>query len=128
MKNLCDNIKYQILSRAFYGWLAYHRNLKTVRIHLIGLINFERKDEYIEECGEQTEPRDEANNAKEKSSLYLSTNKKIDDNLWSEWENDPEEFTKNTLNFYRIVYFNGIENDLRKKVNSSVVFYVKCFL
>jgi len=96
------------LSRAFYGWLAYHRNLKTVRIHLIGLINFERKDENYEE---QNEPS-------ENSSLYLSKNKKIDESLWSQWENDPQEFTRNTLNFYRIVYFNGIENDLRKKVNS----------
>jgi len=86
---------------------------------LIGLINFERKDEYDEERNELTGPSDEAKNSNEKSCVYLNTNKKIDDDLWSEWENSPEEFTKNTLNFYRIIYFNGIDNDLRKKVSSN---------
>ena len=39
MKLLCDTMRRQIMSRAFYGWLAHSRHIAVVRTHLSALVN-----------------------------------------------------------------------------------------
>ena len=101
----------QILTRAFYGWLTYHRNLKTVGMHLTGLVNtaivesLEQADEesetntvplrnspsYLFKCIKELKElnlTDENYEIKVEASqelclnFYLMNNKKIDKCLW----------------------------------------------
>jgi hypothetical protein len=122
LKQLCDNMRMQILSRAFYGWLAYHRHLKTVRKHLSGLINEARCDDGNSEddlAGEEVSA-DRTASLIELLRSYLKEKKKLDHDLWSELTREGARFGKRErVFFHKIVYYNGIEKNMRK----TVIFY-----
>jgi hypothetical protein len=145
LKVLCDSMKKQILSRAFYGWLTYHRYFKTVSLHLTELIicdnenkeSFENNNSEREE-GENVVQNDsnlisDQNRMKIHPNSYLKTNKKLDEELWAYLVEESlnkageileSKLKKNQRYFYEIIYYNGIESDLRKKVCHSSVNFV----
>lgn len=83
-------MKRQIISRAFYGWLAYCRHLSTVRTHLSGLVNGRITPDIGAEEG-LTEKR--------WKSLHNENGVVQDDN-----------------EVYRLAYFGGVEHNIRKEV------------
>lgn len=89
---LCDNMKYQIISRAFYGWLAYCRHLSTVRTHLSALVNHTIVDPAV--------PHDAYNG--------LTTE------VWHTFLQNSTSYEEKELQ--RLVYFGGVEPSLRKEV------------
>ncbi|KAK9753228.1 RUN domain [Popillia japonica] len=89
IKAVCDSMKRQIISRAFYGWLAYCRHLSTVRRHLSGLVN----PKIINGDG---------------ASEGLTFEK------WVELCIDG--VVKDSAELYRLTYFGGIAHDLRKDI------------
>ncbi|XP_054167944.1 small G protein signaling modulator 1-like isoform X2 [Oppia nitens] len=93
LKQLCVTMKRQIISRAFYGWLAYCRHLRTVRTHLADLINTKITN--------ANEPIDAFDGITEElwKSIKLSDGKISDAN-----------------EVYRYIYFGGIQHSLRKTV------------
>uniref|UniRef100_UPI003AAC5758 small G protein signaling modulator 1 n=1 Tax=Centroberyx gerrardi TaxID=166262 RepID=UPI003AAC5758 len=92
LKMLCDNMKYQIISRAFYGWLAYCRHLSTVRTHLSALVNHTIVEPDV--------PRD--------AYRGLTTE------VWQTFLQDCSAYEEQEL--LRLVYFGGVEPSLRKEV------------
>uniref|UniRef100_A0A087Y1N1 Small G protein signaling modulator 1 n=1 Tax=Poecilia formosa TaxID=48698 RepID=A0A087Y1N1_POEFO len=92
LKLLCDNMKYQIISRAFYGWLAYCRHLSTVRTHLSALVNHAIV----------------APNAPCDASGGLTTD------VWQTFLKDCTAYKEQEL--LRLVYFGGVDPSLRKEV------------
>ncbi|XP_054729141.1 small G protein signaling modulator 1 [Anastrepha obliqua] len=87
---VCSTMKRQIISRAFYGWLAYCRHLSTVRTHLSGLVNGRITPELKADEDGLTKERWEA----------LNVNGVV----------------ANEMDVYRLVYFGGVCPELRKEV------------
>ncbi|XP_068167465.1 small G protein signaling modulator 1 isoform X2 [Antennarius striatus] len=92
LKMLCDNMKYQIISRAFYGWLAYCRHLSTVRTHLSALVNHTivAPDMPHDAC------------------------KGLTTDVWQTFLQDCTAYEEKEL--LRLVYFGGVDASLRKEV------------
>ncbi|XP_040010488.1 small G protein signaling modulator 1 isoform X2 [Xiphias gladius] len=92
LKLLCDNMKYQIISRAFYGWLAYCRHLSTVRTHLSALVN----------------------HTIVAPDLPSDAYKGLTAEVWQTFLQDCTAYEEQEL--LRLVYFGGVDPSLRKEV------------
>lgn len=86
---VCDSMKRQIISRAFYGWLAYCRHLSTVRTHLSGLVH---------------------------GNIISGENAQsgLSEEKWSELLLDG--VVHNADEIYRLTYYGGVAHELRKEV------------
>uniref|UniRef100_A0A669PFL1 Small G protein signaling modulator 1 n=1 Tax=Phasianus colchicus TaxID=9054 RepID=A0A669PFL1_PHACC len=92
LKLLCDNMKYQILSRAFYGWLAYCRHLSTVRTHLSALVNHSIVSPDV--------------------PCNASSGLTVD--IWQKYLEDSTSYEDQEL--LRLIYYGGIQHEIRKAV------------
>ncbi|KAL1267177.1 hypothetical protein QQF64_002852 [Cirrhinus molitorella] len=92
LKLLCETMKHQIISRAFYGWLAYCRHLSTVRTHLSALVNPTIVEPDI--------PYDA------KGGLSAE--------VWKTFLQDTTAYEEEEI--LRLVYYGGVEPSLRKEV------------
>ncbi|KAM3615897.1 uncharacterized protein V6R79_009425 [Siganus canaliculatus] len=92
LKMLCQNMKRQIVSRAFYGWLAYCRHLSTVRTHLSALVNHNivHPDRPCEASGG------------------------LSKEVWSKYQKDCKNYKE--LELLRLVYYGGVQHSIRKEV------------
>lgn len=83
-------MKRQIISRAFYGWLAYCRHLSTVRTHLSGLVH-----------GRITPD--------------IGTDSGLTEERWRDLH-DENGIVNLESEVHRLVYFGGVAHDIRKEV------------
>ncbi|XP_062943810.1 small G protein signaling modulator 1 [Cynocephalus volans] len=92
LKLLCDNMKYQILSRAFYGWLAYCRHLSTVRTHLSALVN----------------------HIIVSPDVPCNAGQGLTAGIWEQYLQDSTSYEEKEL--LRLIYYGGIQPDIRRAV------------
>ncbi|XP_066057953.1 small G protein signaling modulator 2 isoform X5 [Chamaea fasciata] len=92
LKMLCESMKRQIISRAFYGWLAHCRHLSTVRTHLSALVNHSIVPPDRPACAA-------AGLTKE---------------VWSKYQKDKKNYKE--LELLRRVYYGGVQHEIRKEV------------
>ncbi|XP_074244453.1 small G protein signaling modulator 2 isoform X2 [Saimiri boliviensis] len=92
LRLLCESMKRQIVSRAFYGWLAHCRHLNTVRTHLSELVHH------------SIIPPDRPPGA----SGGLTKE------VWSKYQKDKKNYKE--LELLRQVYYGGVQHEIRKDV------------
>ncbi|XP_005344297.1 small G protein signaling modulator 1 isoform X2 [Microtus ochrogaster] len=92
LKLLCDNMKYQILSRAFYGWLAYCRHLSTVRTHLSALVNHMIVS----------------------PDLPCDAGQGLTASIWEQYIQDSTTYPEPEL--LRLIYYGGVQPEIRRAV------------
>lgn len=88
---VCSTMRRQIISRAFYGWLAYCRHRTTVRTHLSGLVH-----------GRITPEADD-----DRAGLTKQ--------LWDAMH-DADGAVAAEADVLRLAYFGGVEDPIRREV------------
>lgn len=103
LKTVYTDMRYRIMSRAFYGWLKHYKQAQTLRKHLFRLILHQETDV------------DEASSLNDAHLVeYIKENRPLDQKLWHSLLGD-RIFNRNL--FYKLVYLNGVENnELRRQV------------
>ncbi|XP_023508991.1 small G protein signaling modulator 2 isoform X2 [Equus przewalskii] len=92
LRLLCESMKRQIVSRAFYGWLAYCRHLSTVRTHLSALVHHN--------IIPPTWPPGASGG--------------LTKDVWSKYQKDEKNYKE--LELLRQVYYGGVQHEIRKDV------------
>ncbi|XP_034883437.1 small G protein signaling modulator 2 isoform X1 [Mirounga leonina] len=92
LRLLCESMKRQIVSRAFYGWLAYCRHLSTVRTHLSALV----RHHIIP------------------PARPPGASGGLTKDVWSKYQKDEKNYKE--LELLRQVYYGGVEHEIRKDV------------
>ncbi|XP_068386846.1 small G protein signaling modulator 2 isoform X5 [Eschrichtius robustus] len=92
LRLLCESMKRQIVSRAFYGWLAYCRHLSTVRTHLSALVHHNIIP----------------------PARPPGASGGLTKDVWSKYQKDEKNYKE--LELLRQVYYGGVEHEIRKDV------------
>ncbi|XP_019506088.1 PREDICTED: small G protein signaling modulator 2 isoform X2 [Hipposideros armiger] len=92
LRLLCESMRRQIVSRAFYGWLAYCRHLYTVRTHLSALVHHN--------IIPPAQPPGASGG--------------LTKDVWSKYQKDEKNYKE--LELLRQVYYGGVEHEIRKDV------------
>ncbi|XP_070246341.1 small G protein signaling modulator 2 isoform X4 [Bos mutus] len=92
LRLLCESMKRQIVSRAFYGWLAYCRHLSTVRTHLSALVHHNIVP----------------------PARPPGASGGLTKDVWSKYQKDEKNYKE--LELLRQVYYGGVEHEIRQDV------------
>ncbi|KAK7790586.1 hypothetical protein R5R35_005950 [Gryllus longicercus] len=95
LQEVCRTMRRQIISRAFYGWLAYCRHLRTVRTHLAGLVH-------------------EAIVASQGLAL-ADASQGLSAERWQRMHEESGGRVTDAHEVFRLAYFGGVAPDIRKE-------------